>query len=60
MTNNPNASVAAVAGAVTILIVYAASLFGVDVPAEAASGFTTLVAAAILYLGNRRPATPKV
>lgn len=58
MTSNPNASVAAVAGAVTILIVYIASIFGLDVPAEAASGFTTLFAAAILFFGKKQPASP--
>ncbi len=59
MSNNPNASVAAVAGAITILLVWIAGLVSLDVPAEASSAFTTLIVAAILFVGNRRPQTVK-
>lgn len=34
---------AALAGAVTIIVVYVAGLFGADVPAEVASSVTTLL-----------------
>lgn len=56
MNQHPNASVAGGAGAFTVVVVYVATQFGLDVPAEVASAFTTLVAAAVLYLGRRRPA----
>ena len=47
MTNATKVSVGAVAGAVSILAVWAASLAGVDVPPEAASAFTGVVTAVI-------------
>jgi hypothetical protein len=48
----PTAKVAAasVAGAVTVLLVWIASLSGLDVPPEAASAFTTLTAFLAGYL----------
>ncbi|MFY9580087.1 MAG: hypothetical protein WAQ33_12260 [Gaiellaceae bacterium] len=52
VTSNPNASVTAFAGAVTILIVWGAGAAGLAVPAEVASAFTTIVAAIILWVGR--------
>ena len=54
--NNPNATVTTVAGAVTVLAAWGASLAGLDVPGYVASAFTTVVAAAILFVG--RPKKP--
>ena len=44
MTVNPKVQAAGWAGAVTIILVWIAGMFGVDVPAEVASAFTALVA----------------
>jgi len=52
VTSNPNASVTAFAGAVTILLVWGAGAVGLAVPAEVASAFTTIVAAIILWVGR--------
>jgi len=52
VTSNPNASVTAFAGAVTILLVWGAGAAGLAVPAEVASAFTTIVAAIILWVGR--------
>lgn len=38
------------AGALSVLIVYVAGLFGLDVPAEAASALTVLISSAAAYL----------
>ena len=51
--NNPNASVTALAGSVTILIVWFAGMVGLAVTAEVASAFTTVVAAVILWVGRQ-------
>ncbi len=53
VSNNPNASVAAVAGAVTIVLIWIAGIAGLAVPAEVASAFTTVVAGIILWVGRR-------
>lgn len=47
MTNATKVSVGAVAGAVSVLAVWGASLGGLDVPPEAASAFTVVVTAVI-------------
>jgi hypothetical protein len=52
VSNNPNASVTAFAGAITILVVWGAKYAGVAIPAEVASAFTTVVAAVILFIGR--------
>ena len=52
VSNNPNASVTAFAGAVTILLVWGAGMAGLPVPAEVASAFTTVAAAIILWIGR--------
>jgi hypothetical protein len=41
---NPKVQAAGAAGAVTILLVWVAGIFGLEVPHEAASAFTVLVA----------------
>ena len=52
VSNNPNASVTAFAGAVTILAVWGAGMAGLEIPAAVASAFTTVVAAVILFIGR--------
>ena len=52
VSSNPNASVTAFAGAFTIVLVWAVGIAGLACPAEVASAFTTLFAAAILWLGR--------
>ena len=47
MTNATKVSVGAVAGAISVLVVWGASLAGVDVPPEAAAAFTVVVTATI-------------
>jgi threonine/homoserine/homoserine lactone efflux protein len=62
VSSNPNASVTAVAGAVTIVLIWVVGIAGLAVPAEVASAFTTVVAAVILWIGRRerQAATPAV
>ena len=50
MTVNPKVQAGGAAGAVTILLVWVAGMFGLDVPPEAASAFTVLVSTAAGYL----------
>jgi Flp pilus assembly protein TadB len=52
VSSNPNASVTAFAGALTILLVWAVGVAGLTMPAEVASAFTTIVAAIILWVGR--------
>ena len=52
VSSNPNASVTAFAGAVTIVAVWCAGAAGLAIPAEVASAFTTIVAAVILWIGR--------
>ena len=56
MNVNPKVQAAGWAGAVTILLVWVAGLFGLDVPPEAASAFTVLVSAVAGYVVPVRPA----
>ncbi|TMK69984.1 MAG: hypothetical protein E6G50_10435 [Actinobacteria bacterium] len=58
VSNNPNASVTAFAGAITILVVWGAKAAGVAIPAEVASAFTTVAAAVILFIGRIERARP--
>jgi hypothetical protein len=64
VSSNPNASVTAFAGAVTIVAVWCAGAAGLAIPAEVASAFTTIVAAVILWIGrierSRLGTTPPV
>jgi hypothetical protein len=46
---NQHASVTALAGAVTVVLIWAVGFAGLPVPAEVASAFTTIVAAMILW-----------
>lgn len=46
----PKVQAAGVAGAFTVLVVFAAGKLGLDVPPEVASAFTTLVAFVAGYL----------
>ena len=50
MAPRPKVVAGGVAGALTVVVVYVAGLFGLDVPAEVASSFTVLVSFAAGYL----------
>lgn len=50
MNVNPKVQAAGAAGAVSILVVWVAGLFGLEVPPEAASAFTVLIATVAGYL----------
>ena len=50
MNVSPKIQAAGWAGSVSVLIVYIVSLFGVDVPTEAAQALTVLVAVVAGYL----------
>jgi NAD(P)H-hydrate repair Nnr-like enzyme with NAD(P)H-hydrate dehydratase domain len=56
VTDNPNASVAATAGAGVTLAVWVATMLGVDVPPEVAAAAVTLFGSLVLYLGKKKPA----
>jgi hypothetical protein len=58
ISSNPNASVTALAGAVTILLLWIAGVAGLSVPAEVGSAFTTVAAAAILWAGHGHQPVP--
>jgi hypothetical protein len=53
--NHPNATITALAGAITVILIWIVGVAGLAVPAEVGSAFTTIVAAVILALGRRRP-----
>ena len=50
MTPQPKVVAGGIAGAVTIVLVWAAGMAGVDVPAEVASAFTVLVSFAAGFI----------
>jgi len=52
---NPNAIVATFAGSLTIILVWIVAMAGIEMPAEVASAFTTVIAALILLAGKNRP-----
>ena len=57
MSNHPNATAAAIAGALVTLILYAAdALAGIDAPDTVENALLTLVLAAVLFVGRRDPA----
>jgi hypothetical protein len=58
VSNNPNATVTALAGAITVLLVWGIGFAGVPIPGEVASAFTTVVAAVILFVGRIERAQP--
>lgn len=47
---HPKVAAGSLAGALTILLVYVASLLGVDVPPEVSSAFTVVVSAVAGYI----------
>jgi hypothetical protein len=49
-TIHPKVAAAGVAGAISIVIVWVANLFGIDVPAEVAAAFTTILATAAGFI----------
>ena len=49
-TIHPKVAAGGAAGAVTILLVWIASMFNLEVPPEAASAFTVLVSSAAGYI----------
>lgn len=50
LQTHPNASAATLAGSVTVLAVYVAGVFGLSIPVEVGSAFTTIIAAVTLAL----------
>jgi hypothetical protein len=52
---NPNATMAALAGSMTVILVWAIGVAGLAVPPEVASAATTIIAAVLLALGKQRP-----
>lgn len=54
LTPQPKVVAGGVAGAVTVLLVYAFGLAGVDVPAEVAAAVTTVISFAAGYLVSNR------
>lgn len=50
MAPQPKVIAGGAAGAVTVMAVWIAGMFGLDVPAEVASAFTVLVSFAASYL----------
>jgi hypothetical protein len=50
MAPRPKVAAAGAAGAVTVILVWVAGLFGLEVPSEVASAFTALIAFAAGYL----------
>lgn len=52
---NPNATMATFAGSLTIILVWIVSAAGIEMPAEVASAFTTVIAALLLLVGRKRP-----
>lgn len=47
---SPKVQAAGAAGAITVLLVWIAGMFGLDVPAEAASAFTVLISTVAAYI----------
>lgn len=47
---HPKTAAAGIGGAVTTILIYVLSLFGVTVPGEVAAALTTIVSAASAYL----------
>ncbi len=58
VSNNPNASVTAFAGAFTVIVIWGLGFAGLPIPGEVASAFTTVVAAVILFVGRIERAQP--
>jgi hypothetical protein len=56
---NPKIASAGVAGALTIVLMWVVSLFGVDVPAEVASAVTIIIAFAAGYIRPQGSWSPR-
>jgi hypothetical protein len=52
---NPNATMATLAGSMTVILVWIVGVAGLAVPAEVASALTTIIAAVLLAVGKRPP-----
>ena len=59
MNLNPKVSAAAIAGAVTLVIVFTLTQFGVAVPADVASALTIIVACVVAYAKDASGWSPK-
>lgn len=53
MNLNPKVAASGIAGALSVLVVYALSLAGVDVPTEVAAAITVIIAFAAGYLRSQ-------
>jgi hypothetical protein len=56
--SNPNATMATLAGSMTVILVWIVGVAGLAVPAEVASAATTIIAAVLLAVGKHRPEPP--
>jgi hypothetical protein len=52
---NPNATMATLAGSMTVILVWAIGVAGLAVPPEVASAATTIIASVLLAAGKRPP-----
>jgi len=59
MNLNPKILSAGIAGAITVVLLWVLSMFGVNVPAEVASAVTIIVAFAVGYLRPQGSWTPR-
>lgn len=59
MNINPKIASAGIAGALTIVLMWVISLFGVHVPAEVASAVTIIIAFAVGYLRPQGSWSPR-
>lgn len=55
MTGHPNATAAAIGGALTTILVWILGAFGVEPTAEVSAAFTTLIIALLLFAKGRKP-----
>ncbi len=54
----PKVATGALAGAVSVIVVWIISKFGLEVPPEMASAFTTVISAVSMYFAPRSDPTP--
>lgn len=59
MNLNPKTTAAAVAGAVTVLIVFVAAQFGLEIPGDVAAAITTVIAVVAAYLKGANDWSPR-
>ncbi len=55
----PKVATGALAGAVSVIVVWIVNKFGVEVPPEIASAFTTVISAGAAWFAPRSDATPE-